>query len=236
MFDRNKIALSVLESNEAVIRNNHFALADKETPPGSGVFRHYHSDTFVLKDRVFENARDLHLLALMIRDQIFTEEKEHEFDFVLGLEKGAIALASHVALHFQKSGLNNIRAGYAEAKKEGVGFNIGRGFARNYKGKKVLIVEDIAVSGTAIRGAIDAVLENGGIPVMAYAICKRGDANTGDVPFRFLCEITGTNVWLEEECPICLDPARGPETVWTDVNKHGQEFLDRYRGAKALQA
>lgn len=221
-----KRVLRILQNCGAVHLNSHFCLTPKEIPPGSGVKRHYHSDTFVAKDRVFENAHELSLLAGEIADRHVTLTNDRPCDFVLGLEKGAIALANLVCSELQDCGFNHVRAGYAEAKLGG-GFTIGRGFARDYKGANVLIVEDIVVSGTSVRGAVDAVRENGGIPTDIWAICLRGDADTGGVPLNYLYKLDGAQMWLEDECPLCTDPNWGQKSVRTDVNKHGPEFFHR---------
>jgi orotate phosphoribosyltransferase len=219
--------LAFLERNGAVCLDSHFVLTPKEIPPGSGVKRFVHSDTFVAKDRVFENSQDLWQLAIEITDRYLEETGHSErCDFVLGLEKGAIGLASMVACSLQLDGLRHIRAGYAEAKPGG-GFAINRGFARDYKDRRVLIVDDIMTSGTSVRGAIDAVKENGGIPSCVFVICLRGDADTAGVPLHYLYKLEGAQTWLEEECPRCADPNWGPESVRLDVNKHGVDFLKR---------
>jgi len=221
-----KHVLRTLQNCGAVHLESHFCLTPKEIPPGSGIKRHYHSDTFVAKDRVFENALELYRLAGEIANRHLDQTQGHPCQFVLGLEKGAIALANLVCFHLQLAGHNRVRAGYAEAKATG-GFTIGRGFARNYKDSRVLIVEDIVVSGTSVRGAVDAVRENGGIPTSVWAICLRGDANTGDVPLNYLYKLEGTQMWPEDECPLCADPNWGPKSVRVDVNKHGPEFFHR---------
>jgi orotate phosphoribosyltransferase len=221
-----KRVLRILQGCGAVHLNSHFCLTPKEIPPGSGIKRHYHSDTFVAKDRVFENALELYRLAGEIANRHLDRTQGLPCQFVLGLEKGAIALANYVCFHLQLAGQNHVRAGYAEAKAGG-GFTIGRGFARNYKGTEVLIVEDIVVSGTSVRGAVDAVRENGGIPTDIWAICLRGDADTGGVPLNYLYKLDGAQMWLEDECPLCADPNWGQISVRTDVNKHGPEFFQR---------
>lgn len=221
-----KHVLRMLQNCGAIHLKSHFCLTSKEIPAGSGQKRHYHSDTFVAKDRVFENARVLSLLAGEITSRYLTLTNRRPADYVLGLEKGAIALASHVAFHLQIEGFEHIRAGYAEARPGG-GFTVGRGFSRNYSGRNVLVVEDIVVSGTSIRGAIEAVKENGGIPTHVFSLCLRGDADTGEVPLHYLYKLEGAQIWPEEECPLCADPSWGPNSVRTDVNKHGKEFFLR---------
>ncbi|MBI5530739.1 MAG: hypothetical protein HY918_04565 [Candidatus Doudnabacteria bacterium] len=215
-----------LQNCGAVNIKSHFCLTPKEIPPGSGIKRHFHSDTFIAKDRVFEYARELYCLAQEIADRHLMQTQNRPCDFVLGLEKGAIALANLVCHHLQISGHDHVRAGYAEAKPGG-GFTIGRGFARNYTGRTVLIVEDIVVSGTSVRDAMEAVRENAGIPFGIWAICLRGDADTGGVPLNYLCKVDGAQMWAEEECPLCADPKWGPTSVRTDINKHGPEFFKR---------
>ncbi len=222
----NQQVLRLLQRCGAVHVSSHFCLTPKEIPAGSGIKRHFHSDTFVAKDRVFENARELFILAGEIANRYLTGTNGHPADFVLGLEKGAIALANLVALHLQLNGHEHIRAGYAEAKPGG-GFTVGRGFARDYAGKNVLIVEDIVVSGTSVRGAIDAVRHAGGIPTYVYALCLRGNADTDGVALNYLYKLDGAQMWLEEECPLCADPKWGPQSVRIDVNKHGPEFFAR---------
>lgn len=217
--------LKKLESCEAILRNTHVVLTPKEDPPGSGNYRHFHSDGYVWKDRLYEDSGVYAALAQEIANRIDTSRYDVP-EFVVGPEKGAIALASLVAIHLSGLCGGLVRSAYAE-KRSGGGFTIGRGFGRKLRGSSVLVVEDIAVSGTTIRDTIEAVDQAGGIVILAFAICAREDIDTKGVPFQCLCKVRDMSRWPEEDCPRCHDQAWGPQSVRLDVNSHGREFLAR---------
>lgn len=222
-----KEIISILDREGAILRNTHVVLSPKEIPLNSGKFEYFHSDSYVWPDRIFENPILFHKLSREIAQRCFYGLRKNigGVDFIVGPEKGGIALAQTVA--YQMSIVNVVKAIYAEKSPQG--FIIGRGFERHLKGKRVIVVDDVVTSGTAIRQTILAVCKHGGIPIGAYAICSRGAIELGGIPFETLCSIPTTNIWPEEGCSLCINPDLGPCSVRVDVNKYGQEFLLRKR-------
>lgn len=94
------------------------------------------------------------------------------FDILFGPAYKGIPFAACTALLLHRD--HNIDVGYAydrkEAKDHGEG---GVMVGADVKGKKVLVLDDVATAGTAIRGAIDIVKRAGGEVVGAILMLDR---------------------------------------------------------------
>jgi len=95
-----------------------------------------------------------------------------EFDILFGPAYKGIPFAACTALLLHRD--HGIDVGYAydrkEAKDHGEG---GVTVGAPVKGKRVLILDDVATAGTAIRGAIDIVKREGGFVVGAVLLLDR---------------------------------------------------------------
>ncbi|PSR74372.1 hypothetical protein PHLCEN_2v9880 [Hermanssonia centrifuga] len=95
-----------------------------------------------------------------------------EFDIIFGPAYKGIPFAAGTAMLLHRD--HNIDVGFAydrkEAKDHGEG---GVMVGAPVKGKKVLVLDDVATAGTAIRGAIETVRKEGGEVVGAVLMLDR---------------------------------------------------------------
>lgn len=234
--DDNPIAKTAIESCGAV-KNGHFVLTPKEIPPGSGNWRDFHADVYVNKDEAYWTPMELRVMAR----QMILPYIGKKVDAIVGPEKGAISLATLASLELTElqdpellppSGC--IHACWAE--KEGKErMIIGRIFKEHIlsmPGCKVLIVEDIGVSGSSARKTVLAAQELGAevIGVAFIAIRKKltEDDLAGAKPTWLL--FIPINMWPEkpeegeEPCPMCRED--GMASVSLSIGK-GKEFYQR---------
>ena len=194
-------ALELISSTEA-LHEGHFVLA-------SGL----HSGHFVSKDDVSTIPDVLEQLAHDIAEYFWETYPE----VVAAPAVGAIALGNRVA---ENRGLLT-RSIFAE--QEGDKFVFRRGYSRLIQaGTKVLVVEDVITTGKTTRAMIEAVNELGGKVVGVGLIWNRGQEDF-EVPV-FACVNKAFPNFDPEKCPLCCEGI----PIDTQVNKHGQEFLDKY--------
>ena len=141
------------------------------------------------------------------------------FDILFGPAYKGIPFASGTALLLHRD--HGIDVGYAydrkEAKDHGEG---GVMIGSPVKGKRVLVLDDVATSGTAIRGAINIVKKEGGEVVGAVLMLDRQE--TG---------LQGGNTIQEVETLV-----GGPGRVPTILKmKHLMEWLEKNERTEELQ-
>ncbi|KAH9917329.1 orotate phosphoribosyltransferase [Fomitopsis serialis] len=151
-----------------------------------------------------------------------------EFDILFGPAYKGIPFAACTALLLHRD--HGIDVGYAydrkEAKDHGEG---GVTVGAPVKGKRVLILDDVATAGTAIRGAIDIVKREGGNVVGAVLLLDREEvgregqsmidevegilSGKGSVPT--ILKMRHLMTWLEQHGR-------------TEELKHMQEYWEQY--------
>ena len=113
-------------------------------------------------------------------------------------------------------------------EKDGMGNRVfGRNFDQDLKGKDVLIVDDITITGESIIRIIKAVtLKKGRVKAVAV-ICNRSNTASNNLfgfPVISLLKIK-LQVWYGNDCPLCK--ARVP--INPEIER-GREFLESHPG------
>ena len=131
--------------------------------------------------------------AALLAELTFDALKDDMFDYVGGLEMGAVPLAGAIA---QLSWLKNhpIAAFFVRKKPKEHGARLAvEGLAKGetLQGKRVVIVEDVTTTGGSAIKALEAVRDAGGKVVLVYAMIDREEGATENfaeagVPFRSL--------------------------------------------------
>jgi len=242
MYKNNPIAVASLERCNAYAVG-HFVLTPKEVPPGSGNWVNFHANSYVNKDEAYWTPTELKILA----HEIALQYVGQRVDVVVGPEKGAISLATLVALELadlQDSSLlppsGCVHACWAE-KVGAEEMVIGRVFGPHIKGMpdcKVLVVEDIGVSASSARKTILAAQKLGAEVIGVAFITLRTEVTEADLAgVKETCLLfVPIDKWLEEPgpdgepCPMCQQD--GFESVSLTIGK-GKEFLIR-KGILAL--
>jgi orotate phosphoribosyltransferase len=131
--------------------------------------------------------------AALLAELTFDALKDDKFDYVGGLEMGAVPLAGAIA---QLSWLKNhpIAAFFVRKKPKEHGAQLAvEGLAKGetLQGKRVVIVEDVTTTGGSAIKALEAVRDAGGKVVLVYTMVDREEGATENfaeagVPFRSL--------------------------------------------------
>jgi orotate phosphoribosyltransferase len=131
--------------------------------------------------------------AALLAELTFDALKDDKFDYVGGLEMGAVPLAGAIA---QLSWLKNhpIAAFFVRKKPKEHGARLAvEGLAKGetLQGKRVVIVEDVTTTGGSAIKALEAVRDAGGKVVLVYTMVDREEGATENfaeagVPFRSL--------------------------------------------------
>ncbi|THH32099.1 hypothetical protein EUX98_g2125 [Antrodiella citrinella] len=143
-----------------------------------------------------------------------------QFDILFGPAYKGIPFAAGTALLLHRD--HGIDVGYAydrkEAKDHGEG---GMMVGAPVKGKRVLVLDDVATAGTAIRGAIDIVKREGGEVVGAVLMLDRQEVGR-----------EGGNMIKEIETLV-----GGPGSVPTILQmKHLMEWLESHGKTEELKS
>ena len=118
--------------------------------------------------------------AALLAELTFEALKDEKFDYVGGLEMGAVPLAGALAqLSWLKS--RPIAAFFVRKKAKEHGAQLAvEGLAKGetLQGKRVVIVEDVTTTGGSAIKALDAVREAGGEVVLVYTMVDREEGAT----------------------------------------------------------
>ncbi len=198
--------LEILERAKVVL-TGHFVYASGQ-----------HGRQYINKDRLSMYPHMLQPLAygLACRSPTGTDAPQ----VVAATAVGAICLGHQVALHLRHNPLSLF------AEKKGDTFVFQRGYDREIRSKRVLVVEDILTTGGSARRMVEAVHAAGGRVVGLMALWNRGGVRAADVgldditPFTCLLQLP-LDQWPADQCPLCLQGV----PVNTDVG-HGARFLE----------
>jgi orotate phosphoribosyltransferase len=122
-----------------------------------------HSDTFLQKALVFQDARRTAKLCKALAEKV-REEVKSEFSAIVSPAVGGIVPGYEMGRQL------GLPAMYVE-RQEGV-FQLRRGFTLS-KNQPVLMVEDIVTTGLSSRECLDAIRAAGGKPVAAACLIDR---------------------------------------------------------------
>lgn len=158
-----------------------------------------HSDTFLQKARVFQDAERTAKLCAALAEKVRATISE-EITAIVSPAVGGIVPGYEMGRQLK------IPAMYVE--REGGVFHLRRGFELE-KGQKVLMVEDIVTTGLSSRECIEAIKSFGADPVAAACLIDRsgGEADVG-VPLISLAAIK-VPAWPADQLPEHLKGTPG---------------------------
>jgi len=188
-----------------------------------------HADFYVNKDALYTYPKKLDDICVMLTDvalNVFTD-----FDVVIAPAVAGIILGQNIAYNVSLETNKKIRFAYADKHPTNISRTIRRGYQDILKGKRVLLVDDIVSTGNTLIQMAEAVINLGGIPIGAVAICDRGkvrtikykradDAILSELIIEPLVELD-LQTFDQNNCPLCksgrpLDTTLGEATI-TDV-------------------
>jgi orotate phosphoribosyltransferase len=202
--------MEMLANLGAIITNSHIVLTSGR-----------HTSTYINKDALYLHTEPTSRLCQLMADNLDASQ----IDVVVGPVVGSVVLCQWIAHHLNaKRSSGEILSLYAD--KEGVGADkrlfFHRGHENFIRGKNVLVVEDVLVTGGTARKVVELVRRYGGNVVGLSVLCNRGDVRSedvGGVPVHALAYIS-LDSWAEEECPLC----RQGVPINTEVGQ-GKAFL-----------
>ncbi|OGI64212.1 hypothetical protein A2914_00720 [Candidatus Nomurabacteria bacterium RIFCSPLOWO2_01_FULL_41_21] len=200
--------LDILKKVGAVLTNDHFVGT-------SGL----HFDTYVNKDFLYPHTAETSEICRLYAEKY----KDKDIEVVVGPALGGIILSQWVAYHLSEIYEKEVLGIYTEKNSEGNQF-FNRGYDSYVKGKRVLVVEDNAVTGGSVMKVINAVKGAGGEIVGACVMVNKDtekvNSETLGVPFEALSELPVT-VYSAEDCPLCKNGV----PINTKIG-HGKKFLE----------
>lgn len=223
--------LAILARTGAVLVDDHFVYTSGK-----------HGSAYVNKDAVYP---DVDATDDLCRAMAY-EFRADNVEVVVGPEVGGIILQHSTAYHLRRwMGERNVIGVYIEkasapatlpeAKRvnpDGTPrkfFAFNRGYAERVRDKRVLVVDDILITGGSAEGVVHAVAEAGGEVVGVAVLVNRGGVSAeavGGVPRLFALANVSLEAWPESDCPLC----REGRPVNTKIGK-GREFLERQQVA-----
>lgn len=181
-----------------------------------------HGSVYINKDALYPHTKETSKVGKMIAQKFVGKNIE----VVVGPAIGGIILSQWTAFHLSKLEKREILSIYCEKDK-----NENQVFTRNYdtlvKNKRVLIVEDIIMTGGSIQKAIKTVKEFKGKIIGACAMVNRAprqvNSKTLGVPFEYL-GIIEAGAYDAKDCPLCKKNV----PIYTKVG-HGKKYLENLK-------
>ncbi len=200
--------ITILKKVGAIIPDSHFVGT-------SGL----HFDTYVNKDALYPHTQETSDVGLLFAEKY----KDKDIDVVVAPALGGIILSQWTAYHLSKLKGKEIFGVYTEknAEKDQV---FTRGYDSFVKGKNVLVIEDIAVTGGSVAKVINTVKASGGniigVCVMVNKNPDQVTTETMGAPFDALSNYV-VDVYEASVCPLCKNGI----PINTKVG-HGKKFLE----------
>ncbi len=154
--------VKILKSVGAILTDDHFVLTSGK-----------HTDTYVNKDALYPHT----IATSKVCKMMALRCEKLDIDTVVAPALGGIILSQWTAFHLSKLKKKEIFGVYAEKTKDS-GFVFSRGYDKLITGKKVLVLEDTAVTGGSAKKVVDVVKAHGGEVV---AVCVMINRNPKEV-------------------------------------------------------
>ena len=149
-----------------------------------------------------------------------------DIDTVAAPALGGIILSQWTAYYLSELKGKEVAGVYAEKVANNMGekqFAFTRGYDQYIKGKKVLVIEDLANTGGSVKKIVDVVREAGGNVVVVGVMVNRSPDSVNSkmmgAPF-FALDVLKVGVWDEKDLPAEI--AKRP--INTKVG-HGKQYL-----------
>src|SRR3989344_2784130 len=204
----NSDIVDILKSIGAVITDSHFVYTSGK-----------HGSVYINKDALYPHTAETSRVGEMFAQKY----KEMDIDVVAGPALGGIILSQWTAFHLSQLKGKEILGVYTEKTPDKQQI-FTRGYDKHVKGKKVLVIEDLATTGGSVRKVVDSVKAAGGEVVAVCVMVNRDPKNvTSEVvggPFSAM-GVLKAQAFDEVECPLCKTNV----PINTDVG-HGKKYLE----------
>jgi len=162
MMDYQKKTRKILRDCNAFVDGGHFVLSGGR-----------HADFYVNKDALYVYPKKLDDICVMMAETAF--HAFSDFDVVLAPAVAGVVLGQNIAYNLSMSMGKDILFAYADKNLLNSNYRtIRRGYQDIIRGKRVLLVDDIASTGATLVSLAQAVDGLGGVPSGAVVICDRG--------------------------------------------------------------
>ena len=152
--------------------------------------------------------------AALLAELTFDALKDGKYDYVGGLEMGAVPIAGAIA---QLSWINGhpIAAFFVRKKPKDYGAKAqveGLTKDESLNGKRIVIVEDVTTTGGSALKAAEAIREAGGEVALVLTMVDREEGATetfkqAGLPFKSLFKASGSTVSAASRWARCRSPA-----------------------------
>ena len=191
--EQQRKALANLREFEVLMTDGHFDY-------GNG----YHGRVYLNAHRIF---RQPALIWRLSQDllEVLPGDLLERTEVVAGPVMGGALLAHTLAgLLDGRRALTHPPCSYAPFSSRGDGFTLRSFYAREMKGKRVLLADDVRNTGKTFQQCADLVREAGGTVLATVEICDRMEAMTdAGVPNYALAEYKAPENFAAADCPMC---------------------------------
>lgn len=209
-----KSVIDILKSVDAVMTDDHFVYTSGK-----------HGEVYINKDALYPHTQMTAQIG-----KLFAEHcKDMDIDTVAAPALGGIILSQWTAYYLSEMKGKEVAGVYAEKMPDKT-FAFTRGYDQYIKGKKVLVIEDLANTGGSVKKIADVVRAAGGNVVAVGVMVNRNPAevnsNMMGAPFFALGELRA-QAWDEADLPAEI--AKRP--INTKVG-HGKKYLEAKKAGK----
>ena len=186
-------ALGQLEQFEVLMRNGHFDY-------GNG----FHGRVYLNPHQLFRHPSTIWRLSQDLLETIPGDLLE-KTEVVAGPVMGGALLAHTLAgLLDGRRALSHPPCSYAPFSTRGDGFMLRSFYAREMKGKRVLLADDVRNTGKTFQQCAELVRQAGGTVLATVEICDRMEAIVDlGVPNYALVEYKAPENFAAADCPMC---------------------------------
>ena len=191
--DLRRQALRQLEQFEVLMRNGHFDY-------GNG----FHGRVYLNAHQLFRHPSTIWRLTQDLLE-VLPGDLVEQTEVVAGPVMGGALLAHTLAgLLDGRRALTHPPCSYAPFSSRGDGFMLRSFYAREMKGKRVLLADDVRNTGKTFQQCAELVREAGGEVLATVEICDRMEALTDlGVPNFALAEYKAPENFPAADCPMC---------------------------------
>ena len=186
-------ALGQLEEFEVLMRNGHFDY-------GNG----FHGRVYLNPHQLFRHPSTIWRLSQDLLETIPGDLLE-KTEVVAGPVMGGALLAHTLAgLLDGRRALTHPPCSYAPFSTRGDGFMLRSFYAKEMKGKRVLLADDVRNTGKTFQQCAELVRQAGGTVLATVEICDRMEAMVDlGVPNYALVEYKAPENFAAADCPMC---------------------------------
>lgn len=203
-----KNIFDILKRTKALIDNNHFVLTSGK-----------HSPIYINKDAIYTHTKEASTVGKLFAEKF----KNLQIDIVAAPALGGIILSQWTAYHLSKLKKKEILSVYTE-KTIDKNQIFTRGYDKLIKGRKVLVIEDLATTGGSVKKVIDSVRKAGGKVVAVGVMINRNPEEVNEkfltVKFKSLGMLPVV-AYEEKDCILCKKHI----PINTSVG-HGKKYLE----------